>query len=149
MISPAEVKEIVPIINDDPNCRYPILGAYYQPRGGTARQSLAAAGGTGVVAGWYVVTGRLWALPPATSVADGKDGQAVHYGVRPSDIVPASSAGAGVPATVIVVEPTGAETELLVEVGGTQLIAVIHGRTSAQPGETVYLQIDGASARVP
>jgi hypothetical protein len=30
----------------------------------------AAAGGTGVVAGWYVVTGRLWALPPATSVAE-------------------------------------------------------------------------------
>ncbi len=35
MITPQEVKEIVPIINDDPNCRYPILGAYYQPRGGT------------------------------------------------------------------------------------------------------------------
>ncbi|MCB1430978.1 MAG: FAD-dependent oxidoreductase, partial [Alphaproteobacteria bacterium] len=30
MVTPAEVKEIVPIINDDPNCRYPILGAYYQ-----------------------------------------------------------------------------------------------------------------------
>ena len=24
----------------------------------------AAAGGAGVVAGWYAVTGRLWALPP-------------------------------------------------------------------------------------
>jgi len=53
-----------------------------------------------------------------------------------------------VPATVIVVEPTGAETELLLDVGGTQLIAVIHGRTAAQPGETVYLQIDGASAHL-
>ena len=44
MISPAEVKEIVPIINDDPNCRYPILGAYYQPRGGTARHDAVAWG---------------------------------------------------------------------------------------------------------
>jgi len=44
MVSPAEVKEIVPIINDDPNCRYPILGAYYQPRGGTARHDAVAWG---------------------------------------------------------------------------------------------------------
>ena len=44
MISPAEVKEIVPIINDDPTCRYPILGAYYQPRGGTGRHDAVAWG---------------------------------------------------------------------------------------------------------
>ena len=44
MITPAEVKEIVPIINDDPNARYPILGAYYQPRGGTARHDAVAWG---------------------------------------------------------------------------------------------------------
>jgi sarcosine oxidase subunit beta len=44
MITPAEVKEIVPIINDDPNCRYPILGAYYQPRGGTGRHDAVAWG---------------------------------------------------------------------------------------------------------
>jgi multiple sugar transport system ATP-binding protein len=41
-----------------------------------------------------------------------------------------------------VTEPTGAETELLLEVGGAQWIVVIHGRTQAQPGETVYLGID-------
>ena len=44
MVTPAEVKEIVPIINDDPNCRYPILGAYYQPRGGTGRHDAVAWG---------------------------------------------------------------------------------------------------------
>ena len=44
MITAAEVKEIVPIINDDPNCRYPILGAYYQPRGGTGRHDAVAWG---------------------------------------------------------------------------------------------------------
>lgn len=44
MITPAEVKELVPIINDDPNCRYPILGAYYQPRGGTGRHDAVAWG---------------------------------------------------------------------------------------------------------
>jgi sarcosine oxidase subunit beta len=44
MITPAEVKEIVPIVNDAPDCRYPILGAYYQPRGGTGRHDAVAWG---------------------------------------------------------------------------------------------------------
>ena len=44
MVTPAEVKRIVPIINDDPGARYPILGAYYQPRGGTGRHDAVAWG---------------------------------------------------------------------------------------------------------
>jgi len=44
MIPPAEVKQIAPIINNDRNCRYPILGAYYQPRGGTGRHDAVAWG---------------------------------------------------------------------------------------------------------
>ena len=44
MISPNEVKEIAPIINTDAECRYPILGAYYQPRGGTGRHDAVAWG---------------------------------------------------------------------------------------------------------
>jgi sarcosine oxidase subunit beta len=36
------VKKLVPPINDDLGCRYPILGAYYQPRGGTARHDAVA-----------------------------------------------------------------------------------------------------------
>jgi multiple sugar transport system ATP-binding protein len=93
---------------------------------------------------WVEALGRQW---PAHPLAGAADGQAVHYGVRPSDIVPATSGG-GVAAQVIVVEPTGAETELLVEVAGKQLIAVIHGRTAAQPGDAVFLGIDGASAHL-
>jgi sarcosine oxidase subunit beta len=44
MITRQEVKKLVPPINDDPGCRYPILGAYYQPRGGTARHDAVAWG---------------------------------------------------------------------------------------------------------
>ena len=44
MITTAEVKRLVPLINDDPQARYPILGAYYQPRGGTARHDAVAWG---------------------------------------------------------------------------------------------------------
>ena len=44
MITREEVKRLVPLINDDPGARYPILGAYYQPRGGTARHDAVAWG---------------------------------------------------------------------------------------------------------
>ena len=40
---PAEVKDLVPIINID-GPRYPILGALYQPRGGTGRHDAVAWG---------------------------------------------------------------------------------------------------------
>ena len=38
------VKDIVPIINDSPNARYPILGASFQPRAGVARHDAVAWG---------------------------------------------------------------------------------------------------------
>ena len=47
-----------------------------------------------------------------------------------------------IPAEVIVVEPTGAETELLVRVGTNDIVVVVHGRPNAAPGATVPLAID-------
>ena len=76
----------------------------------------------------------------------GRDGQAVHYGIRPGDI--GLAARPGIAAKVIVVEPTGAETELLLEVGGEQIIVVMHGRTAVRPDETHRLVIDAAKAHV-
>ncbi|HSV44317.1 MAG TPA: sn-glycerol-3-phosphate ABC transporter ATP-binding protein UgpC [Ramlibacter sp.] len=84
---------------------------------------------------------------PATPKRGAAEGQQVHYGVRPGDLRLAAN-GAGIPAKVVVVEPTGAETELLLDVGGTQLILVMHGRTSVQPDETVYLDIAAEKAHV-
>lgn len=84
---------------------------------------------------------------PAQPVSGGHDGQAVHYGVRPTDITLAP-AGQGIAAQVVVVEPTGAETELLVQVGEFKLVVTLHGRTEAQPGETVYLNIDAAKTHL-
>jgi multiple sugar transport system ATP-binding protein len=73
------------------------------------------------------------------------EGQPVHYGIRPGDI---TLADAGVPAQVVVVEPTGAETELLLQVGGAQLKVMLHGRTEARPDDTVHLAVDGRKAHV-
>ena len=44
ILNTQEVKKFVPIINTDPNSRYPILGASLQRRGGTARHDAVAWG---------------------------------------------------------------------------------------------------------
>jgi multiple sugar transport system ATP-binding protein len=84
---------------------------------------------------------------PAGEHATGQHGQAVHYGIRPGDIA-ITTPDQGIPAKVVVVEPTGAETELVLEVGGDTLIVVLHGRTEVRPDETVGLAIDGAKAHL-
>jgi multiple sugar transport system ATP-binding protein len=87
---------------------------------------------------WVEAQGARW---PVGHVGSGTSGQQVHYGVRPTDVTLAAQ-GQGVAAEVVVVEPTGAETELLVKVGDFKLVVTLHGRTDAQPGQTVWLQVD-------
>ncbi|NPC55360.1 ABC transporter ATP-binding protein [Caenimonas soli] len=93
---------------------------------------------------WVEAEGQRW---PASALTQARDGLAVHYGVRPGDIS-VSTSGNGIPAKVIVVEPTGAETELLVEVGKAQLVVVLHGRTAVQPDDIVRLDIASGKAHV-
>ena len=88
--------------------------------------------------------GTRWPVPAQVG---GTNGQAVHYGIRPGDIH-LSPTGHGIAAKVIVIEPTGAETELLVQVGDMQIVVVIHGRTAAKPDDTVQLVIDTDKAHV-
>ena len=61
----------------------------------------------------------------------------VVLGVRPEDIFVDNDAGT--PAKVIVVEPTGAETHLAVELGGHEVTCVLRERVSLQPNATVNL----------
>jgi len=96
--------------------------------------------------------GARWPLPAAAAVAEG---QTVHYGLRPTDLWlepdAAEATAAGRPAIhgrVVVVEPTGAETELLLQVGDQRLVVVMHGRTTAQPDDAVVLGFDPAKAHV-
>ena len=93
---------------------------------------------------WVQADGNQW---PVAAAAAGREGQAVHYGIRPGDIGIAKP-GTGIDARVIVVEPTGAETELLLEVGTSRFIVVLHGRTQVQPDDLVGLQIDAAKAHL-
>ncbi len=44
VLTPEQIREIVPIINTSPSARHPILGASFQPRGGVARHDAVAWG---------------------------------------------------------------------------------------------------------
>ncbi|MEP7301357.1 MAG: TOBE domain-containing protein, partial [Caldimonas sp.] len=94
---------------------------------------------------WVQAEGGIrWPLPAGGA---GRDGQAVAYGIRPGDLSVGGGAR-GVLAEVIVVEPTGAETELLVQVGAEQIVVIMHGRTDVQPGQAITLAVDLGSVHV-
>ena len=44
VLDPPRDKKLVPIINIDPNIRYPVMGGFLQKRGGTARHDAVAWG---------------------------------------------------------------------------------------------------------
>jgi multiple sugar transport system ATP-binding protein len=64
------------------------------------------------------------------------EGQKVKYGVRPEHV---DIGAGGIAAEVVVVEPMGAETELVLQVGGTSLTVVTHGRASYGPGDKIHV----------
>jgi multiple sugar transport system ATP-binding protein len=98
---------------------------------------------------WVDAIGSRW---PIARLAGGVDGQEVRYGIRPGDLGLAPASQGEVSASVIVVEPTGAETELLLEVGAganaSQVTLVLHGRTAARPGDAVRLAVAADKAHV-
>ena len=75
------------------------------------------------------------ALPAATNAAAGA---AVRVGIRPEHLDLAAN-GNGLPATVKVVEPTGAETLVLVDIAGTEATAVFTERHAFTPGAAISL----------
>ena len=54
----------------------------------------------------------------------------------------------GVPGELVVVEPTGSETELVVRIGETQMIVETHGRPTLQPGDKVTFSVDPANVHL-
>jgi multiple sugar transport system ATP-binding protein len=79
------------------------------------------------------------------SGARAREGQRVTYGIRPEHI---DFGHSDIPAEVVVVEPMGAETELLVKVQGQTLTLVTHGRSNAGPGERLFLAPQGQHAHL-
>jgi multiple sugar transport system ATP-binding protein len=78
----------------------------------------------------------------------GSDGQAVTYGVRPDHLELAANQAQTVPGEIVVVEPTGSETELVVKIGESQMIVETHGRPSLSPGDKVRFLVDPANVHL-
>jgi len=74
-----------------------------------------------------------------------REGQRVAYGIRPEHL---RLEQGGITAQIEVVEPMGAETEILVRVGGQTLNIMAHGRASVGPGERVSLVPQPAQAHL-
>jgi multiple sugar transport system ATP-binding protein len=75
----------------------------------------------------------------------GHEGQSVKYGIRPEHL---SFGSQGIPAEIEVVEPMGAETEVLVRIGGQSFTVMTHGRANFGPGERVFVSPQAEHAHV-
>ena len=78
---------------------------------------------------------------PLNGNVAGEDGQHVVLGTRPEHLTLASD---GLPATVVVVEPTGADTQVFAKVGETEITAVFRERHDFRAGDAISLMPDHA-----
>ena len=65
------------------------------------------------------------------------EGQTVKYGIRPEDLELAND---GFEAKIVVIEPTGSETQVVLRVGKSEVVAVFRERHDFHPGQTVHLK---------
>ncbi len=89
--------------------------------------------------------GGVWL--PAPTNASGSDGQKVVYGTRPEhvDLVGGDE---GVAAEVVVVEPTGADTQVFSKIAGVEVTCVFRERHEFRPGLTIRLKPDATRAHL-
>src|ERR1700760_2870793 len=74
---------------------------------------------------------------PLHSAPSASDGLPVVYGVRPEHFTIADD---GAEAEIVVVEPTGSETQVFAKLGGEQVVAVFRERHQFSPGDKVRLK---------
>jgi multiple sugar transport system ATP-binding protein len=72
-------------------------------------------------------------------------GQRLVLGIRPEDFS-LNSSGNGVRGRVLVVEPTGAETHVTIDIGGTDVTCVLRERVLLRPGQMIDFSLDPARA---
>lgn len=84
----------------------------------------------------YVETENGSRLPVMTAPA-ASDGRPVVYGVRPEHLELADD---GIEVEVVVVEPTGSETQIVARVGTQEIIAVFRDRHPVAPGDKIKLR---------
>ncbi|GEM_PF-2109707 len=88
--------------------------------------------------GVFVATGGFPIAEPSPTLPP--DVGPVICCVRPHEIAPGDT---GTAASVVVVEPTGADTQVVLRLGETSIVSVVRGRTSVRPGDQVRLKFNG------
>jgi multiple sugar transport system ATP-binding protein len=76
---------------------------------------------------------------PLQGAAAANDGRAMVYGIRPEHLDIADG-GEGFEAEVVVIEPTGSETQLFARLGGQEIVAVFRERHEFAPGQKIRLK---------
>jgi multiple sugar transport system ATP-binding protein len=74
---------------------------------------------------------------PLRSMPAGESGRDIVYGIRPEHF---EMGEGGLPAEVVVVEPTGSETQIVARIGNQEVIAVFRERQSVKPGDKISLR---------
>ncbi len=89
----------------------------------------------GVVRGGAIdVEGATLPAPDAPGLSEGRK---VTFGIRPEHLDLTDTGG--IPASVVVVEPTGSETHVVLRLGARDLTAVFRERHAFRPGQEVHL----------
>jgi multiple sugar transport system ATP-binding protein len=90
---------------------------------------------SGRINGGKVVT-QTGADLPLLNMPANSDGKAVIYGIRPEHFHIADD---GIPAEVVVIEPTGSETQVVARSGDHDIVCVFRDRVMPKPGEMIRL----------
>jgi multiple sugar transport system ATP-binding protein len=77
----------------------------------------------------------------------GDAGRRVLCGVRPEHFA-IGEGGAAVSGEVVVVEPTGADTQVVCRLGGTDVVAMVRERVACRPGQRIGLVPDATRVHV-
>ncbi len=76
---------------------------------------------------------------PLASAPSHSEGRPVIYGIRPEHFTIADD---GAEAEIVVVEPTGSETQVFAKLGGEEVVAVFRERHQFNPGDKIRLKPD-------
>jgi multiple sugar transport system ATP-binding protein len=76
---------------------------------------------------------------PLGAATAASDGRPAVYGIRPEHFAIADD---GAEAEIVVVEPTGSETQVFAKLGGEEVVAVFRERHKFEPGDKIRLKPD-------
>ena len=77
---------------------------------------------------------------PVAALHSANEGRAMVYGIRPEHLDLVTDNGDGFEAEVVVIEPTGSETQLFARLGGQEIVAIFRERHEFAPGQKIRLK---------